>query len=89
MVAGMLPTQVNQRLQMTEVIQNSLIAFAERTGIPMLPAIRTDTSVAKAVKQRQFLQDFDPTCKAIGDYNAAFEMLLAQTEKTAHVAVTK
>jgi len=86
-VAGILPTQVNQRLQMTEVIQNSLRSFAERTGIPMLPAIRTDTSVAKAVKQRQFLQDFDPGCKAMGDYSAAFAVLLAQFERSANVAV--
>lgn len=87
-VAGILPTQVNQRLQMTEIINNSLRAFAERTGIPILPAIRTDTSVAKAVKQRQFLQDFDPTSKAMEDYNAAFDRLLTILEVPADVAIT-
>jgi chromosome partitioning protein len=86
-VAGILPTQVNQRLQMTEVINKSLQAFGERTGIPILPIIRTDTSVAKAVKQRQFLQDFDPACKAAEDYNAAFDKLLALIEAPANGTV--
>jgi chromosome partitioning protein len=79
-VAGIIPTQVNHRLQMTEIILNSLRSFAERTGIPLLPSIRTDTTVAKAVKQRQFLQDFDPTCKAVCDYEAGFEKLIALVE---------
>ena len=87
-VAGILPTQVNQRLQMTEVIAKSLQAFGERTGIPILPIIRTDTSVAKAVKQRQFLQDFDPTCKAAEDYTAAFDKLMTLLEAPANVTVT-
>ena len=87
-VAGILPTQVNQRLQMTEVIHKSLLAFGERTGIPILPIIRTDTSVAKAVKQRQFLQDFDPACKAVEDYNVAFDTLMALLEAPTNVAVT-
>jgi cellulose biosynthesis protein BcsQ len=87
-VAGILPTQVNQRLQMTEVINKSLKAFGERTGIPILPAIRTDTSVAKAVKQRQFLQDFDPACKAVEDYHAAFNQLMALLEVPGNVTVT-
>jgi chromosome partitioning protein len=87
-VAAILPTQVNQRLQMTEVINKSLKAFGERTGIPILPAIRTDTSVAKAVKQRQFLQDFDPACKAVEDYHTAFDQLMARLEAPANVPVT-
>ena len=73
---------------MTEVINKSLKAFGERTGIPILPIIRTDTSVAKAVKQKQFLQDFDPSCKAVEDYTAAFNQLMSSLEVPSDVAVT-
>jgi cellulose biosynthesis protein BcsQ len=87
-VAAILPTQVNQRLQMTEVIFKSLRTFADRTGIHILPPIRTDTSVAKATKQRQFLQDFDPACKAITDYNSAFDEVLTMLEEPTRAAIT-
>ena len=86
-VVAVLPTQVNNRLQITEVISQSLKEFAERAQIPTLPSIRTDATVAKAVKQRQFLQDFDPTCKALGDYKIAFDELLASLEVPLHVQV--
>jgi chromosome partitioning protein len=87
-ITAILPTQVNQRLQMTEVILKSLHGFRERTGIPILSPIRTDTSVAKATKQRQFLQDFDPTCKAVQDYTAAFDEVFPTIEVPARVALT-
>jgi chromosome partitioning protein len=86
-VAGLLPTQVNLRLQMTEVITNSLKSFAERASIPLLPAIRTDTTVTKATKQRVFLQDYDDTCKAMEDYRTAFETLLSLLEASPHVQI--
>lgn len=87
-VVGILPTQVNNRLQMTEVINNSLRAFGERVGVPILPCIRTDATVAKAVKQKQFLQDFDPVCKAMGDYHTAFEQLLVLMKEPVSVALS-
>lgn len=83
-VAGILPTQVNLRLQMTDVISNSLKAFAERAGIALLPAIRTDTTVAKATKQRMFLEDFDPACKAMEDYRIAFDRFMHVLEEPNH-----
>ncbi len=87
-IAAVIPTQVNQRLQMTEVILKSLQGFAERTGIRILSSIRTDTSVAKATKQRQFLQDFDPTCKSVLDYTVAFDEIYPSLEVTSRVALS-
>jgi chromosome partitioning protein len=86
-VTALLPTQVNQRLQMTQMISKSLESFAEKNRIPILNAIRTDTTVAKATRQRVFLQDFDPACKAIEDYHQAFETLMQIIEVPARDAV--
>lgn len=76
--AGLLPTKVNRSLQMTRVIEPSVEQFCRKEGIPLLPPIRTDQSVAKAIKARQFLADYDGKSKATEDYQAAFAVLLAQ-----------
>jgi chromosome partitioning protein len=72
---AVLPTQVDRRLQMTEVILESLQGITEQSRIPLLPAIRTDSTVTKATRARKFLLDFDPRCKAAEDYKAVAEQL--------------
>jgi chromosome partitioning protein len=79
---GLLPVMVDRRLQITETVLESLKAIGERAGVPLLPPIRTDATVTKANRQRQFLIDYDPKCKAVEDYNIAcdalFELLQEQ-----------
>jgi chromosome partitioning protein len=73
---ALLPVMVDRRLQITETVLESLNAIGERSGVPLLPAIRTDATVTKANRQRQFLIDYDPKCKAVEDYTAACDALM-------------
>ncbi len=73
---GMLPVMVDRRLAMTGIILDTLEQIAEKTGVPRLPAVRTDTSVVKANKERQFLVDFDPKSKALEDYQVVADEIL-------------
>jgi chromosome partitioning protein len=75
-VIGIIPTKYNKALQMTKVMEPSIRSFCDRTGILLLPPIRQDVSIAKAMKNKMFLEDFDPECKAIEDYREAFSLLL-------------
>ena len=73
---GLLPVMVDRRLQITEVVMESLKDLSVRTRIPMLHGIRTDTTVTKCNRAKRFLTDFEPRSKALEDYNVAFEELL-------------
>ncbi|HTS69572.1 MAG TPA: ParA family protein [Terriglobia bacterium] len=73
---AILPVMVDRRLQMTEVVSASLQELSARTNIPLLPPIRTDTTVTKCSRAKQFLVDFDPRAKAMEDYQHALEALL-------------
>lgn len=73
---GMLPVMVDRRLAMTGIILDTLEQIAQKTGVPRLSPIRTDTSVVKANKERQFLADFDPKSKALGDYEVVADEIL-------------
>lgn len=73
---AVLPVQVDRRLQMTEVIMESLQTMARQYTIPVLPSVRTDSTVTKATRARKFLADFDPKCKAAEDYAAVGTTLL-------------
>jgi chromosome partitioning protein len=67
---GTLPVMVDRRMQMTATIMEALEDIAERHHVPILPLIRTDSSVVKAGRQRQFLQDYDSKSRALEDYRA-------------------
>lgn len=73
---AVLPVQVDRRLQMTDIIMSSLEQLAGQYGIPLLPAVRTDSVVTKATRAKQFLADFDPKCKAVEDYKAVAAKIL-------------
>jgi chromosome partitioning protein len=79
-IVGFLPTQVNARLQVTATVSATLQAMSQKTGIPILPAIRVDQTVHKAAGARQFLLDYDPASKAAGDYTAAFDAITQHLE---------
>jgi len=75
---GLLPVIVDRRLQMTDLVLESLEGLSERTGTPVLTPVRTDTAVVKAGRQRQFLNDYDPKSKALEDYKKVADQLLAE-----------
>jgi len=77
---GFLPTQVNRRNQVTDVVSTALDILSRKTGIPVLPEIRTDQTIHKAARARQFLFDYDPKCKAAEDYLKAFELVTQTIE---------
>jgi chromosome partitioning protein len=71
-----LPVMIDRRLQMTQVILESLNDLSSHFSVPMLHAIRTDSTVTKCARAKQFLADYDPKCRALEDYNAAAAQLL-------------
>lgn len=72
---ALLPTQVDQRYAMTKIASKMLQELSSNFGVPLLPPIRTDASIGKATRSRQFLADFDPKCKALEDYRNATQQL--------------
>jgi chromosome partitioning protein len=78
---AILPVIVDRRLQMTAVVLESLEELSERLHIPVLHGIRTDATVTKATRARQFLADYDPRCRAMEDYQIVFQQLSAMFEE--------
>jgi len=76
LTVAILPVMVDRRLQITEIVSASLEELSARTKIPLLPAIRTDTTVTKCSRAKKFLVDFEPRAKALEDYNHALETLM-------------
>ena len=73
---ALLPTIVNKRIGLTEVVMNMIHALGQQNGIPTIGPIRTDTAVGKAHRAHQFLADFDPKSKALEDYELVTNQLL-------------
>jgi len=73
---GILPVSVDRRLGITDVVFNALEGLSGQFDAPLLPAIRTDSTVTKAARARKYLIDFDPKSKAVEDYTSAFDQLL-------------
>ena len=65
---GTLPVMVDRRMQMTTTIMDALEGIAEKHQVPILPLIRTDSSVVKAGRSKQFLHDYDTRSRALEDY---------------------
>jgi chromosome partitioning protein len=65
---AVLPVMVDRRLQMTDLILGSIGGLQRQYGIKVLSAVRTDSTVPKATRSKQFLLDYDPKCKAVEDY---------------------
>lgn len=73
---AILPTMVDRRFTMTNFILNALEDLCNKTSIPLLPPIRTDGTVAKAMRNREFLVDFDAKSKVLEDYEIAGRQLM-------------
>lgn len=65
---ALLPVMVDRRFSLTEYILKALEEMSEQFRVPLLHAIRTDGTVPRAERSRQFLADFDTRCKALEDY---------------------
>ena len=73
---ALLPTIVNKRIGLTEIVMNMIHALGQQNNIPTIGPIRTDTAVGKAHRAHQFLADFDPKSKALEDYELVANQLL-------------
>jgi chromosome partitioning protein len=73
---AVLPANVDRRLVITSQILESVESLSKEYGIPILPAIRTDSLVSRALKAKQMLPDYDPTSKAYADYKLACKRLV-------------
>ena len=65
---ALLPVMVDRRFSLTEYILKALDEMSEQYRVPLLHAVRTDGTVPRAERARQFLADHDPRCKAMEDY---------------------
>lgn len=81
---ALLPVMVDRRFQHTAVMMKSLEDLSSKFKIPLLPAIRTDVTVAKCGRARQFLVDYDANCKAMEDYEIAGTQLLELLDERAN-----
>lgn len=68
---ALLPVMVDRRFALTEYILKALEEMSEQYRVPLLHAIRTDGTLPRAERARQFLADYDPGCKALEDYTVA------------------
>ncbi len=73
---GLLPTIVNRRYGLTEVVMKMVEQLGTTYNIPVLNAIRTDQVIGKAARLHQMIADVDPKAKALEDYEAATTALL-------------
>ncbi len=73
---ALLPVKVDRRFSLTEYMMTALRELSEKRGITLLDAIRTDGTVPKAERAKEFLVDYDPRCRALEDYTIAANQLL-------------
>lgn len=73
---GLLPTIVNRRFGLTEVVMQMVEQLSKAYAIPVLPGIRTDQMIGKAARMHKMLVDVDAKAKALEDYDAATSSLI-------------
>lgn len=74
--AALLPTIVNKRYGLTDVVMKMIDQLSETYKIPILTAIRTDQIIGKAARAHKMIVNLDPKAKALEDYDAAAGSLL-------------
>ena len=65
---ALLPVMVDRRFSLTEYILQALEEMSEQYRVPLLHSVRTDGTIPRAERARQFLVDYDAKCKAMEDY---------------------
>jgi chromosome partitioning protein len=73
---ALLPTIVNRRYGLTDVVMKMIGQLSETYNIPILNAIRTDQVIGKAARLHRMVADVDPKAKALEDYDGATTSLL-------------
>ena len=73
---ALLPTIVNRRYGLTDVVMRMIDQLSETYKIPVLNSIRTDQAIGKAARMHRMVVDVDPKAKALEDYEAAAATLL-------------
>jgi chromosome partitioning protein len=73
---GLLPTIVNRRYGLTDVVIKMVEQLGQAYDIPVLRAIRTDQVIGKAGRLHKMVVDVDPKSKALEDYEAVTTTLL-------------
>ena len=73
---GLLPTIVNRRFGLTDVVMKMIEQLSEAYSIPVLNSIRTDQAVGKAGRLHKMIADSEPTSKALEDYDTAAGAIL-------------
>lgn len=73
---ALLPTIVNRRFGLTDVVMKMIDQLSTTYGIPILSAIRTDQVIGKAARAHRMVVDLDPKAKALEDYQMATDTLL-------------
>lgn len=75
-VIGLLPCQVNRQLSITRVIEEGLGRMSQALKLQVLPGIRTDQTINKALLARKTVVEYDPDARSAQDYALAFEKIL-------------
>jgi chromosome partitioning protein len=73
---ALLPTIVNRRYGLTDVVMKMIGQLSETYKIPVLNAIRTDQIIGKAARAHRMIADIDPKAKALEDYDTAASAIL-------------
>jgi chromosome partitioning protein len=73
---GLLPTIVNRRYGLTDVVMKMIAQLSETYKIPVLNTIRTDQIIGKAARLHKMVADVDPKAKALEDYEAATSAIM-------------
>ena len=73
---GLLPTIVNRRFGLTDVVMKMIHQLSETYRIPVLNSIRTDQIIGKAARGHHMIVDVDPKAKALEDYETATSSIL-------------
>ena len=73
---ALLPTIVNRRYGLTDVVMKMIQQLSETYEIPVLNAIRTDQVIGKAARLHRMVADVDDKAKALEDYEAATTSIL-------------
>jgi chromosome partitioning protein len=73
---GLLPTIVNRRFGLTDVVMKMIHQLSDTYRIPVLNSIRTDQIIGKAARAHRMIVDVDPKAKALEDYETATSSIL-------------
>lgn len=73
---ALLPTIVNKRYGLTDVVMKMIDQLSASYKIPILNAIRTDQIIGKSARAHKMIADVDPKAKALEDYESAATSLL-------------